>query len=266
MEDIKNNGASAIEKSHVRSVSYPSSSITESVDFVQKIYAALGNSSFNTRETIARVLNTSPNTIQMALSTAGQYGLLEMKSKVGYRPTQLFLTIYKPKSDKIKEDALIACLKNPKLYQALIQKFENDIVPSKVGLGIQLFHDHSVADNVSEKAASIFIENLQILKLLDGENVFRLNAFQQNESETTEVKETQLATQELPTVEASEESRKPSIIPNIEREINTNIDAPESVPIVIPFKSGRRAKLVVPENVTNDELDKIIKFIDALRE
>lgn len=57
-----------------------------------------------------------------------------------------------------------------------------------------------------------------------------------------------------------------SIIPPVERQSEFIVGSQESVPIVIPFKSGRRAKLIVPENVSNEELDKILKFIEALRE
>ena len=58
----------------------------------------------------------------MKLSTATQYGLLELRSKEGYKPTDKFTSVYKPLSEEEKKKSEIECLLNPELYIKLVEK------------------------------------------------------------------------------------------------------------------------------------------------
>ncbi len=44
------------------------------------------------------------------------------------------------------------------------------------------------------------------------------------------------------------------------------INEPNSYPIIIPLKNNRTAKLILPNDFKDEDLDKVDRFLKALRE
>lgn len=253
-------------KTRVRSSAYPSYTIEFCIEFTKRFHQQFGNTTFSQREEIAKVMKVSVGHIQTQISSSVQYGLIDMKVKVGYKPSDRFLRVYKPIDERERQEALFDTLLNPELYFKLITQFKDGIVPSVPGLATILFRNYNIAEAASESAAKIFIENLQFLNLLDNENHLLLNRDFGNETEEDKGG----FDQEISGGNGNGQKQviyypeqRPVEQKNVEVAL---VDPPQTYPIPIPLKGGRVAKLVVPEGFTNEDLDKITRFIDALRE
>lgn len=158
---MENNG---IKKAGRRSNAYPSLTVMESVDLTALINKNAGHH-FVKLEDIAKITNKSAGAMSQKVGTAVQYGLLEMKSGIGYRPTELFKKISRPVSPEERHQGLIEAFKNPKLYEELITKFTGSPIPSEIILSNILERDLSIYDEAAKKAAATFLENVEDLNL-----------------------------------------------------------------------------------------------------
>lgn len=247
------------KSTRVRSVAYPSYTIHECVEFVKRISQVFGNTTYNKREDIASELDMSVGSVLMRLSSATQYSLLDMVSKEGYKPTEIFTSIYKPLSSEEKRSAEIACLSSPELYQKLIEHYRGKQLPAIGGLAILLYRSYKVSEEASSKAAKVFLENLIDLSLVDVENRLK-STF--DEAETEEVYVQEEPAQEVNLIKDRPKSINPSFS-HVENVIQTLDSAP---PIPIFLKGENRiAKLFMPADYTDDDLDYVIRIITAYR-
>jgi hypothetical protein len=192
-------------------------------------------------------------TIKQNLSTSQQYGLLEIKHGTGYRVTPLFVKIFRPVNDTEKNQGIIESLRTPELYKGLIELFQSHIVPPVTGLTNVILRKYDFKDKIAERAAEIFLQNLKDFGLLNANNVLILNpsfALVRKEEGETIIED-----------ETKEETRLKDT--PIEHSILEN---PEVVNIVIPLKSGgKKAHLLIPDNYTTEDLERIAKFVEALK-
>lgn len=248
----------------IRSSAYPSYDIEFSVEFTKKFHQNFGNSNFIQREEIAKVLKISVGHIQTQLSAAVQYGTVDMKTKAGYKPSPSFLKIYKPISEDEKREALIDCLLKPELYKKLLIQFKNNTVPTIGALSTILFRNHNIAEAASENAAEIFIRNLKYLSLLDEENNLLLDREISDIDEDDYNIEVNGQKMEMKVSPVNGKSIvQAAVTPTAAAAIQHNKD---SYPIPIPLKGDRVATLIIPKDIKNEDLDKITRFIEALRE
>jgi hypothetical protein len=247
----------------IRSSAYPSYDIEYCVEFTKKFHQNFGNSNYIQREEIAKVLKISVGHIQTQLSSSVQYGTVEMKTKSGYKPSLSFLKIYKPISEDERREALIDCLLKPDLYKKLLLQFKDSTVPTASALATILFRNHNIAEAASESAAEIFIKNLNDLSLLDNENNLLLNR------DISDLEESQTGSPKEEPAKNHTGAKQPQvkIIRKQEHhQFNEEQIHPETYPIPIPLKGNRVATLIIPKDIQNEDLDKIVRFIDALRE
>jgi len=157
----------------VRSVAYPSNTIEHCVELTSSIFKYFGFV-FASRLALAKTLDVSESHLQTQLSSCVQYGLLELRSKEGYRHTPLFTKIYKPLPTEKKEDALLEAFKSPELYKAIIKEHNQETLTAN-GLSIILFRSHRVAEPAAPLASKIFIENAKALGLMNSDNFFSVD-------------------------------------------------------------------------------------------
>ncbi|HBC05156.1 MAG TPA: hypothetical protein DC015_13420 [Aequorivita sp.] len=251
-----------------RSASYPSYTILESLDFAEGIYKNYGNSYRATREEIAEALGYSASSLTQKVSAAVQYGLLDLKSKEGYRVTDLFVKCFRPISDEAKQEGIIECFKSPQLYSDLIEVFENNILPPSKPLANILLQKHSIAEKACDKAAEIFETNAVDVGAIGDDRVLRLKIKNTNVVEE-EVDVEQEEEQDI----IIEESHKPTIYKNSnnnhqnkrinedDRSFNENSPIPHN----IPLKNKLPAQLLLPSDVSSADFDFIISYIGLIR-
>lgn len=250
-----------------RSHAYPSHTIQEMVEFVQKIYSKFGASTHLKREDIAAAFGLKEVTIQSDCSTCVQYGLLEMKKTAGYKPTSLFTSIFKPLNEAEKKSALIQALSNPELYQNLLREFSGQVVPIE-GLATILFRNHNIAEKVSSKAAEIFIENIKYLNLIDADGKLRLNGAFVAENE---VKENNPPVTTPIIITPQKENPE-----NNSNGLNNNDDIHSSAdeynqpnkPLAfnILLKKKRTAQLMIPHDTQKEDLETIKNWISLMKD
>lgn len=251
-----------------RSASYPSYSIEYCLELTTKIYTNFGSGNyFAKREEIAKVLGISAAHVQTQVSSATQYGLLELKSGDGYKPSSLFRTIYKPVNEIIKREALIQVFKSPELYKSLIATYENETVPAILPLTNSLIHHHNISDTAASKAASLFIENARHFGFLNNNNELLFGDTPQvieNEVYEEEEEEQAQPVNKLPsTVPTTRHTEKPY------QENNQYFDLQSptnSIPFNIPLKGKRTAQIIVPSDVRPADFDFIVNFINLMRQ
>ncbi len=252
-----------------RSPSYPSYTLEYCIVMVTKIYDNFGSGNYYAkRGEIAKTLGFSEAHLQTQVSSANQYGLLELKSGEGYKPSPLFVKIYKPIDEEQKQLSLIEAFKSPKLYVSLIEKFENQVLPKINPLSNILLQHFKISPTASEKAATIFVDNAIFLNLLNGENILR---FSSNINVDIEDKSKNVV-KKLEILNKNEESDKipkDIFIDNSkgkeEQRRDNNFSEP-FLPFNILLKGKRRAQLLLPNDIESNDFDTIINWMRLMKE
>lgn len=256
-------------KKGLRSSPYPSYTIDYCLDLVTKIYTNFGSGNYYAkREEIAKVLGISAAHLQTQVSSATQYGLLELKQSEGYKPSDLFRQIFKPLDENSKKNALTKVFQSPHLYEALIAKFGNEILPALTPLTNILIHHHNISDAAAEKAASIFIDNAKNLGFLNNENILSFSERVRGNKENVFENE-DYVDDENTSVEVVDTNYYPVKSPNKD-DVNTfttsqNIES-KPIPFNIPLKGNRTAQIIVPYDVKSTDFDFIINFINLMKQ
>lgn len=216
-----------------RSNSYPSINITEAYELVEFIYKNSGNTFINLDD-IAKMTNKSVGNMSQKIGSAVQYNLLELKSGTGYRATELFKKIYRPISDVEKDASLVECFKSPKLYNELIEKYENNPLPSEMVLPNILERDHSIYDEAAKKASQIFLNNVYKLQLINSHNELVLYKIDEDEEESQTYNNN------------NEEQKNSSVLPQI---------STDSLKIEIGLLNNRKAIIIYPQDLNKTDIE-----------
>ncbi len=249
-----------------RSAAYPSYSISDSLDFSEKIYKNYGNNYRATREEIAEALNYSVGSLTQKVSAAVQYGLLDMKSKEGYQVTELFVKWYRPISDEAKHEALVEAFKSPPLYNDLIQVFEGNILPPLKPLANILLQKHNISEKACDKAAEIFEFNAELVSALTGERILVLD------KEAKEIVVDDFEQEEVEDkIQTDDNYNSPMVVqpPKPENENHTNSGSFENrkpIPHNIPLRDKLPAQLLLPSDVNQEDFKFIISYIQLIKD
>lgn len=248
-----------------RSSPYPSSTIEDSLDFSSKIYKVYGSSYRATREEIAKALNYSSGSLNLKVSSAVQYGLLDLKSKEGYLVSDLFVRWNRPISEEDKSIALIDMFRNPSLYSEVLESFEGNILPPVKPLANVLLQKHNISESACDKAASVFEENAVFINALSSDRRLILD----NGIDSDE---------EIPHIEVGSNIKTAVVeIPHEQERGNQdhNYKNPkedsgfrgfqDSIPYNIPLKGKRPAQLLVPNDIQSRDFEFIIDFITLMK-
>lgn len=244
-----------------RRQSLPLYTLTEMTAFCAKIYMELGKGDYHSKELICNVHNTTYNNIKQKLSTAQEYGLLEMRYKLGYKLTSLFFKVYKPEHEEEKKLGMIECLRTSELYSKLLDEFEGHPLPSEQSLANRLIRSFHIKDYIATKAAQIFIANLHENYLLTSDGLVRVLAKQPPPGPSTIVSS--------PKKEENPYQPQLNLPPAVTDEpVQVSLQRSrevEYIEIPVPLKSGRRAFIKIPEDYKPEDCDRIAKFVEALK-
>jgi hypothetical protein len=223
------------------------------VQFVAAIYKSLGHTDYHTNKEIATVHQLSPDSIKQHLTSSQQYKLLELKFGVGYKITDLFKRIILPMNDSEKRAAIIESLKSPETYQPLFKEYEFHLLPPLNGIKNYFVRNFHFKDEIAEKTAQIFLNNLIEYDLIDSRGVLISGMKIGNGQGSTETEKTQ-------------ETTKGEISPKKEASTPTSVSSDNIIDIVIPLKTSKRqAHLLLPDDYQPEDLERISKFVEALK-
>jgi hypothetical protein len=159
------------KKGHKRSAAYPILPINEAYEFAVKINDNFSINNSITRAEIAHVLDFTENTISRDVAACVQYGFLSKTPSEGYKLTKLFDDINRPENEKERKLKLITAFGSPKLFQDLIAKFDNHVIPLE--FANTLIKHHGITYNASKSAAEIFIESGVYVGVINEQRVLK---------------------------------------------------------------------------------------------
>lgn len=241
--------ASEIKIPRIRSVAYPSLSLSDCIELTSSIYKIFGGATHTARETIAKQLGVSESHLQTQVSSCVQFGLLELRSKEGYKPTDLYIIARNPMPGEELKDAYIEMITKPPLYKAIIDQFNKDHLPQEAGLATLLFRKHKVADKAAPLAAKVFIQSIIQCGFLDQENWILDMPSKGEEKGYVQVIDEKPKDQILYLPAKGESFENPS-------------KTPESEPIEILLDGGRKAQLYMPNDYSKKDLERVMKIIE----
>ena len=240
------------QKDSKKRTSYVSRDHKSMVDFVAGVYKNLGHSEYHSNKAIAAVHQLSPDSIKQQLTSCQQYRLLEMKHGVGYKITDLFTRIFLPVNDSEKRSAIIESLKSPDTYQQLFKEYEYHMVPPLNGIKNHFVRAFQFKDDIAEKSAQVFIENLKDYELLDSRGVL-ISAMPVKPKEKDGTPETPAKNPQ------GDEAKPPAYTPPPPPPDDGLFELP------IPLPNKRRAYLRYPlENLTRKDINVITKALEFI--
>jgi hypothetical protein len=251
---------STASKPRLRSVAYPSYTIESCLKLVDRIAKEFTTTIYTPKEAISSAVKLSGGAFLMQLSSCSQYGLLHIKQKEGYKPTERFIKISKPLPNENPQDALLECFKSPELYKKLIEQFNNSELPSLTGLANILERKYEIKGNAPAKAASVFLKNAAKVGVVSVGNVLKLDSvYVASEAEMIE--------DETEDEQAQEEGSKPLLLPAssnsqyIVPAPNSTLENIKEMPFFLD--RNREAKLRLPSDFNDDDIRRIVKVLNA---
>jgi hypothetical protein len=201
------------------------------------------------RESIAEhlALAAQSGPFNRKLSSLRQYGFLEPVGK-DLRVSDLFLRIDHSTDETDRQHALREALSRPAIFQGLLSQFETTGggLPSDINLTNQLVLKHRFTKTNAETVAKSFLESARFAGLTQS------RLYTSPSYHPLPIPPSHLP-QSLP---------KP---PELPPETNRYRDEPISqCRQEIPLSPGRRAIVSVPEDVSPDEITKVIRVLHAL--
>lgn len=229
-----------------KSPNAPAYSLQECLEDTRRIWR-IENQVPISRESIAEHLSLAPQSgpFNRKLSSLRQYGLLEPIGK-DLRVSDLFLHIDHATDDNDRRRSLREALGRPAIFQSLLSQYENSGggLPSDINLTNQLLLKHRFTKNNAETVAKAFLESARFSGL-------------------NQPRSFHLPSPSLPFPASPVEPVKPhDLHPEPPRPFQD--DQPSQCRQEIPLSPGRRAIVIVPENITPDEITKIVRVLHAL--
>ena len=157
-----------------RSAAYPALPLQNAIKFTESITKHFTDKQVVTREDVAAVLGRSVGNIQRDIAACGHYGLL-LRQKEGYQISTLYKEIQNFYDETDLQRNLIEAFKKPKLYQDLIEKYNEHAVPPE--LRTHLIRFHGITEKSAAAAAETFLDSARFCKVLNEHNILNVEGF-----------------------------------------------------------------------------------------
>jgi len=248
----ENNNSELDKKQIARSAAYPSITIQEAIDFVAQIKKSFPTSGFRREDVISVLKKTA---IHRDIAAAVQYGLVE-RNNDNYKLSTRVQSILTFVTEDEKRGAIIDCLKSPKLYIELIEKFKGHAIPPDQQLRAILTRFHNITEAAAPQAAEIFIENALFAGVLDEHRILLGETITLNNAEPIASKNSDTNSSQINSIDARIPSNpKP---PLLLEEINGSVD------LKIHLTEKKVAHLIYPDNVNERDIQILKLQLEAL--
>lgn len=229
-----------------KSPNAPAYSLQECLEDTRRIFRIENQVSIS-RESIAEHLGLAPHSgpFNRKLSSLRQYGLLEPIGK-DLRVSDLFLHIDHATDDTDRRRALREALGRPAIFQGLLSQYETSGggLPSDINLTNQLLLKYRFTKNNAETVSKAFLESSRFAGL-------------------NQPRSFHIPSPPLPFPTSPVESAKHQDF-HLEQPRPIQDEQPSQCRQEIPLSPGRRATIIVPEDINPDEIAKIIRVLHAL--
>lgn len=254
-----------------KSKSYPFFSLEEALELSKMVYQVGGNSIAPVESILSQMNLKSPQNKRYGYTTssAKQFGLIESKEG-GFIVTELAMSILYPTdennqnvSNSKKRAAMM-----PELYKVVLSQFNGSILPKEEFL-INIFIKNGILLSVADKAVQAFLNTMKYANLIDKDDRVQFNEdylIPENDQ-----KESVSVDKVPPNKKKRKISRILNDLPNDEKSHTEEKNKGEfnkannAYNLEIPLTSGKKAFIVIPNDVSRDEIELIKNFIDAIK-
>lgn len=242
------------KKAVERSRSYPSFPLDQCLELTTKIHTHYGNSRLSTRKEIADAAEMSEGYVVKFVSACVQFDLLEIVHGSGYKPSQTFVNgILLAENEEEKRKTLIGCLQKPPLYADILAKYKK--LPA--ALPVILVKDFGIQLSVKDKAASVLTDSLKFVNVLSSDGTILIDQEFVAPAET-------MAGEEIPHTEVKL-LHQPK--PNGSQRVENATHLPAGKKRAdIKINSARYVTLEFPEDINNQDIDKIIRNLETWKD
>jgi hypothetical protein len=170
-EAVENVPDETAKKPREKSVRYPANSLKECVDFLSIIHSIGGRKDAPIESILSKLNLTSAETksFRYLVSSAEIFGLTE-KTNVGIKPTEVgTLILYPPDGEEQKRKLIIDAFRTPQLYQKVIERYDNMVLPNNDILKNVFLH-LGIAPKALDSAVDAFINSAQYANVIDSNN------------------------------------------------------------------------------------------------
>lgn len=235
-----------------RSAVYPAVALDECVDFIRLVNSLGGRKV--ALSSIAESIGVSPTTysFRAKVSSSKQFGLV--KSTGGtVELCDIAKKILYPTDDASVKQLLIQCLMNAPLYKKLIEKYNDNAVPTIERLGNILLQEHNITRAAKDNAAKKFVASLEYAGVLQN-GVLLLETCTEGLLEDKSAKDNGPTEQTNDVIEESAASN-----PMSDKKVEVS-----AYHFAIPTLSGATAQVTIPKDVTAKDLDYILLYIQSM--
>lgn len=225
-----------------KSALYPYYDLKESLDFT-KVVQRLAGKGMATEELLAAELGNSKTTksFRYKISSARQFGFI-VKTKEGIQITNRARQILNPVNESDIHELLKESFTLPPLYKKLIKTYDGEQLPKIDSIANLMYTQLNIARAVKDRAAKIFINSANFAKMID----------ESGKLSTTE--------DEYPD-ENRTEDKLDDFIEKPTSETDVSIDYQK---VQMALAGGRNAKLIVPRDISIEDVERMKKLIDLL--
>lgn len=144
-----------------KSTQYPGASWSASINLIETIKKNFNGSAVSYSD-LASAYNVSSSTKSFTgkLSGAKQFGLIETSNGAVSLTNDGRKYLY-PTSDNCRVELAYKCLKRPKLFSDLIDRYNGKPLPTKELLGNILMNEYQILQQVKDNVASIFLDSME---------------------------------------------------------------------------------------------------------
>lgn len=239
-------------KSRHKSPNAPAYSLQDCQEDARRIFRIEGQAPLS-RESVAEHLGLASHSgpFNRKLSSLRQYGLLDPTGK-DFRVSDIFLRIDQPFDENDRRRALREALGRPAIFQSLLAHYENSGLPSDVNLTNQLLLKYRFTKKNAETVAKAFLESCRLAGLFQG----RFPPFPMPPALSPAPSSSYAPSLDSPPVPPRKVLQSNSVVMG---------DGPSSLcRQEIPLGLGRRAIVELPEDISAEEIAKIVRVLQAL--
>lgn len=231
-----------------RSSSYPGMTISQALEAVSKLRNSYANHPFSRGEA-AKALNheATSGTAARKVAAMTQFGLL-IREGNAYRVSELAEKILFYENEESKKESIAQAVKNPKIYSALIEKFNKQSLP--LLLNNILISNYGINSKVATMVAKDFALSLEFAGLLK-------NGVVSDVIGNDNAVEGELSSEIQPGAK-NDIAKNNSIKDPIQASLSGDVQAAN-----INLTFGR-AQIILPHKMTQKDLDRVKLQIDVL--
>ena len=236
-----------------RSALYPAVALNECIEFIELVNKLGGRKVALTSIADAVGVSTTTYSFKAKISSSKQFGLIKSAGGAVELSDTAKRLLY-PTDDISTKELLLQCLMPAPLYRKLIERYDDQAVPTEERLGNILLQEYSITRSAKDIAAKKFLASVEHAGILqNGVLILNPNSDEGDGERQDVVPKDQTASN----IDSGNE--KQYAVATQAKGLQT-----EGYHFAIPTLSGATAQVTIPKEITAKDLDYILLYIQSM--